>query len=245
MDTNDTSEPLEQTIVVKAEYFGADPALSEPNKPFLLGELPIFESLRLMNKKAKRITNSQYKYRAGAHALYYVEFLEGRQCTDRIEGRVGVTPRTVLVLYEVSISVAETFKAVPDWKFEKLSWSKYRELIQLKYESKIREKDDLVNRLTENWSRFYNLRFDMPTPKVIRFDARIGKHPRDHEFPSSDRFHWHVNLTSIKIADLFSAIEYFEQALFLMNVACDLTVNFDMIEVYCTPKGLSYEPEEK
>lgn len=240
-----TGEQHEQTIVVRAQYLGNDPTLSEPNERFELGDLPIFEALPLLSAKAKKVVNSNYKYRAMSDAFYYVEFLHGAQCVDRVEGRVGVKPKTDIVLYEVPISVAESFKTVTNWNFEKLSWTKYRQIIQSEYSRAVRIKDDLVNRLTENWSRFYNLQFDSSIPKVVRFDAKTGKHQRDPEFPSSDRFHWHVNLRNIKVGDLFSAIEYFEQALFLLNVECDLTVNFDTTEVYRTPKGLSYDPKEE
>lgn len=241
MNTNVRPEP---TIVIRARYLGNDPTMSEPESRFFLGELPIIEKLTKLSDLPKSET-SKLKFRRSTGYFYYVEFLRGDIVIDQTEGRVGVKPGTQLVLYEVPLSVAETFKTVPNWNFIKLSWSKYRELIGAEYRATIRRKDELVEKLTSQWTRFFNLAFDKPSPKIIRFDARIGKKQRDPMISDSERFHYHVTVNAIKPADLFNAVEYFEQAFFLLGVECTVTVDFDTTEVYQTPLGLTHEPTEE
>lgn len=242
MNTN--GQP-EKTITVLARYIDNDPTLSEPKKRFSLGELPIIDSAQPLSEKSKRILPSENKYSAVTYPFDYVEFLHGSWCVDQIEGRVGIRPRSEMVLYDVPISVAESFKTIPGWKFEKLSWTRYRQMIESEYNRINKVRNDLVERLSENWVRFYNIKFDANISKPILFDVRIGKTQIDSENPSSDRYHWHVNLKRIRSGDLFSAIEYFEQALYLLNVDCSLTLTFDETEIYRTPEGLTYDPKEE
>jgi hypothetical protein len=253
MNTNEQNAQNEQMITVRAVYLGSDPTMSEPEDAFCLGSIPILEGAQPLSKKAKQLRkfvdeshkSSGANYRPICKPYYYVEFMKGSTVVDTKEGRVGVTPNTILVLYDVLISEAETLNGVLNWRFEKLAWNKYRTLIQKEYERISGIKDKLLEKLTVQWGKFYGLQLDQEVPKVINFDVRIGKQQKNNESKSHDQFNWHVKITKIKLADFFSALEYIEQAFFLLDVDCEIRVSFDDTEIYRTPKGLTDEKNEE
>jgi hypothetical protein len=234
MDTKKQPDP-ERTIVVRAVYLGDEPDLSEPEKPFFLGSMPIINAITKQRDIQTIVAYGQ--------TFPNVEFLHGSLSYNPDEGRAGVTEETVLVIYDVPISVAEEWKTIERWKFEKTSWTKYREIITSQYERVIRARDNLADKLTTGWARFFGLKIDEIVPQVIRIDVWLGKHRKDREFKSTDRYHYHVNLKEVKVADLFNAVEYIEQAFYSLGVDCEVAVSIDTEQVYKTPKGLTDEPK--
>lgn len=236
MDIEKQPEP-DRTIVVRAVYTGNEPTLSQSREPFFLGKMAIIEP----------VTPMALQNNIPPMPFEYVEFLQGNTCIDKENFKSGVFPMTVLVIYDVPVSEAETWNEIPDWKFERLSWTKYRGIIEKKYERANQVRDSLIERLTTGWTRFFNLTIDGVTGnKVIRIDVYFGKHSRDPKFQSTDRHHYKVNVKSVRVNDLFSAVEYIEQAFFLFGVDCELKVTVDAIEVYSTPRGITNEaPKSK
>lgn len=219
----------ERHIVVRAVYVGKEPTFSKPREPFFLANVPIVEAVSEQNKRYK--TDWPLPF-------HYVDLFEGSVCYDFDGYRVGIEPKTQLALFDIRVSVAETFNDVKDWRFERLSWTKYREILANQADN-CRQLEAVCNqKLTEWWPRFFGLQLDSDVNKVTRVDLRLGKHPKDPEFPSTERFHYHVNLKKIKPHELFSAIEYIEQAFHYLGVDCDVGITFDTEEVYRTPKGL-------
>lgn len=231
----DTKKQPERTIVVRAVYLGDEPALSEPEKSFFLGPIPVIQAI-----KKERDVRTIVAY---GQSFPNVEFLHGSLSYNPDEGRAGVSEETILVIYDVPVSWAEKLNDIRDWRFERLSWTKYREIISDRFERTTRIRDNLADKLTTGWARFFGLKIDDSLPKVIRIDVWLGKHQRDRQFGSTDRYHYHVNVKAIKIADLFNAVEYIEQAFYSLQVDCEIVVQFDAEDVYRTPQGLTHEPK--
>lgn len=231
----DTEKQPERTIVVRAVYLGDEPALSEPEQPFFIGSMPIVNAITKQRDIRTIVAYGQ--------TFPNVEFLHGSLSYNPDEGRAGVTEETVLVIYDVPISVAEEWNAIENWKFEKFSWTKYREIITSQFERVTHARDKLADKLTTGWARFFGLQIDSIVPQVIRIDVWLGKHRKDREFKSTDRYHYHVNLRAVKVADLFNAVEYIEQAFFSLGVDCEVAVSINTEDVYRTPQGLTDEPK--
>lgn len=235
----DTEKQPERTIVVRAVYDGIGPALSRPKEPFFIGSMPIIAAIT-KGVPIERLVNY-------GHPFENVEFLQGSLEYNREEEKTGVSEKTVLVIYDVPVSEAEIWNDIPGWKFERLSWSKYREIINDRYERINKLRDTLADKLTTGWARFYGLQIDSEIPTVVRFDLWLGKHPKDPQLESTDRYHYHVTLKGygkLRVADLFNAIEYIEQAFYSLNVDCEVAVKINTEEVYRSPKGLTDETKE-
>lgn len=233
IESSPSEKPREDTIVIKAVLLSSAPIYSRPRRPFLIGSMPMVEA----------ITGDIPEDEINKHLLLYenVEFLQGAISHNYKEERVGFTEGTALVIYDVPMSEAEQWAAVDGetWKFEKLSWTKYRKIQDKRFERLTKAREKTLYKMTNNWYRFFGIRLYEQVPKVIRMDVRAAKHQRDPDFPTTDRHHYHVNLKKHRIYDLLNAVEYIEQGFFLLNVECEVTVSFDGEEVYQTPKGLT------
>lgn len=231
MESEKQHNDNERTIVVRAVYQGDTPELGERRAPFFLGGIPIVEAI---NKK-----NASQKIISQGRLFPNIEILQGCKSYDPENERVGISEGTVLVLYDVPMVKAERLVGIKNWRFERLSWSKYREIVNGQYDRVNRTRDKLADKLTTGWSRFYGLQIDQDVPMVVRFDMWLGKHERDREFSTTTREHYHVNLRAAKPADIFQAIEYIEQGFFSIGVEVEVAISINTAEVYKTPEGLT------
>lgn len=227
MDIENTKKLREKTIVVRAVYLGDEPTFSESKEPFFLGSFPVLAPVHP---------------EGGGFLLKDVcEFLSGTRVIEHENYKVGVSEGTSLVLFDVPISIAEGLNGIENWRFEKLSWSKYREILATKYEALTRGRENILEKITSGWTKFFSIQFDKSPPRVIRLDLRVGKHQADPKFPSTDRYHYYARLQNVKAHDLVSAVEFFEQAFHLLNIECEVSLTYATDVVYKTPKGLADE----
>lgn len=170
----DTEKQPERTIVVRAVYIGETPALSRPKEPFFLGDIPIIEPI------TKGLHRDQLAKRS--RPFPNVEILQGSRYWIHEEEKAGVSEGTVLVIYDVPISKAEKLREIEFWRFERLSWTKYREVIDEQYKHITNVRDALADKLTTGWARFFGLELTSFVPQVTRIDVWMGKHAKDREY---------------------------------------------------------------
>ncbi len=226
----------EKTIVVRAVYCGTKATLSEPSKPFCLADLPIIEPLLQVVEK-----DAPMKIDVHPSLYFYADFLleETPIVIARKTQRVGFRPGAQLVIFDVPISTAEKFALIPDWRFERLSWTKYRELLVRTEKDLLADHAFVIQKMTEWWPRFFDLNLNSEL-LVVNLNLYLGRHQRDPEFPTSqhDRYHYHIRLHRILTHQLLSAVEYLEQGFHLLNIECDLVINYEGSEVYRTPQSI-------
>jgi hypothetical protein len=242
MDTENTNEQpkTERAIVVRAVYVGKTVNWSRPKEPYFIGSdnpIPLLSACDRSDGKNKPLLYD-----------HNVELLGGMLVKNDDEFRVGIMPGTGFALFEVPISVAESLNGIEDWRFERLSWTKYRIQLDNRYLALKRQRDELVFKMSIGWTRFFGIDSNTAPepPKVVKLDVRLGKHQKDRDFPSTDSYHYHVNIKPEKVdklSDIFNAVEYIEQAFFMLGVFAEVELKFDGDLAYRTPEGLGDEKE--
>lgn len=223
----------ERVIIVRAVFIGREPCYSKPGEPFFLGSMKVIESISPENKLS---VQTSLGMGLQINMVNEAEIIFGAVVTK--DNKIGFNPGTQLALFNVPLSLAKSFNdeksEIKDWRFEKLSFSKYRRLLEKKFDDFTKARDEVWETMTRGWMRFLytgNMIWPQTITVRIAISDKTGKHFDVSSFTSKvdDNF---------EPLDAISAAEYFEQFLVFLNRKGWVQIDFDKEKIYKTPHAI-------
>lgn len=220
----------ERLLAMRAVYIGLTDCLSLPETDFYLGEIKI---LNHWEQYPKPRNKQEGKALIDTFVCENIEMLEGNIVLADDVKAIGFSPHTQFAMFHIPLSKAVALSEIQadlkDWRFEHLSWSKYRAIIEQVYESTLIEVLELENKLVNNWDKFYPWQF--PTESEL---VEIVVQSTNH---ISTRMEWTVP-KEMKIWEILQAVEAFEQGGIFIGEPMQVTIFMDGEIVYQSPKNL-------
>jgi hypothetical protein len=216
-------------MIVSCNYVGTEPMSGEKDQGFFLGAIPVVEPAFKRQGDDIQFNGLAPKY--ARHAI----LVRGGFDFDIESYSWSVRPNTVVVLKRVAPEAIDALQKLDNWKVRVPAFNEYCNVLETLAWNHSQKAESLAKQAESAWLDYYDLDqqlADADTEAVVRVDLHLGKQPKDAEFPSTYRFHYHVNCRVKNLQPVIEAIEAIEDAFDLLKVECEVRILYNGDQIY-------------